>query len=69
MKEKRVEGVAISKLIGADKRSVIGWVYRWSSGELAVFWDCSGPQRASRCEPELSDAEKREIDFERWMKL
>lgn len=33
-------------------------------GALAVRWDVDGPQRVARCHPDLSDAEKQEIDFE-----
>ncbi len=64
MNEDEVEGVAIANLIGADERSVIGWVYRWNTGALAVMWDVNGPQRVAQCQPELKDAEKREIDFD-----
>ncbi|MDU8928321.1 hypothetical protein QEZ52_23235 (plasmid) [Aliisedimentitalea scapharcae] len=63
MNEDKVEGVAIANLIAADERSVVGWVYRWSTGALAVMWDARGPQRVARCQPDLNDAEKREIDF------
>lgn len=63
MNEDEVEGVAIANLIGTDERSVVGWVYRWNTGALAVMWDVNGPQRVSKCRPDLSDAEKREIDF------
>ena len=63
MNEDGVEGVAIANLIGMDERSVVGWVYRWNTGALAVMWDVNGPQRVSKCRPDLSDAEKREIDF------
>jgi hypothetical protein len=62
--EDEVEGVAIANLIGADERSVVGWVYRWNTGALAVRWDLNGPQRVSGIQPDLCDAEKREIDFE-----
>lgn len=64
MNENNAEGVAIANLIGADERSIVGWVYRWSTGPLAVRWDVDGPQRVARCHPDLSDAEKQEIDFE-----
>jgi hypothetical protein len=67
--EDEVEGVAIANLIGTDERSVVGWVYQWNTGVLAVRWDVNGPQRVSKCQPDLSDAQKREIDFERWTKL
>jgi len=62
--EDEVEGVAIANLIGTDERSVVGWVYRWNTGALAVRWDVNGPQRVSKCQPDLSDAQKREIDFD-----
>jgi hypothetical protein len=57
------EAVAIAGLIGTDGRSVVGWVYRWYSGGLAVKWN-DGPKRVASVEPELTDAEKREIDFD-----
>ena len=63
MNEDEVEGVAIADLIGTDGDSVVGWVYRWNTGALAVMWDVNGPQRVSKCLPDLSDVEKREIDF------
>ncbi len=69
MSEDEVEAVAIANLIGTDERSFVGWVYQWNTGELAVRWDANGPQRVSKCQPDLSDAQKREIDFERWTKL
>lgn len=64
MNEDEFEGVAIANLIGMDERSVVGWVYRWNTGALAVRWDIFGPQQVSRCQPDLNDAEKREIDFD-----
>ncbi|QIE47898.1 hypothetical protein G5B38_19980 (plasmid) [Pseudohalocynthiibacter aestuariivivens] len=63
MSEDKIEGVAIANLIGTDERSIVGWVYRWNTGALAVRWDIDGPQRVLECRPDLSDAEKREIDF------
>ncbi len=69
MNEDEVEGVAIANLIGTDERSVVGWVYQWNTGALAVRWDVNGPKRVSKCQPDLSHAQKREIDFERWTKL
>ena len=63
MNEDEVEGVAIANLIGTNERSVVGWVYRWNTGALAVMWDVNGPQRVSKCRPDLRDAEKREVDF------
>lgn len=64
MNEDEVEGVAIANLIGTDECSVVGWVYRWNTGALAVRWDVRGPQRVSRCQPDLNYAEKGEIDFD-----
>jgi hypothetical protein len=60
----RGEGVAIANLIGKDEHSVVGWVYRWNTGALAVMWDVNGPRRVSSVQPDLGDAEKREIDFD-----
>jgi len=62
--EDEVEGVAIANLIGTDERSVVGWVYRWNTGGLAVMWDARGPQRVARCQPDLNDSQKKEIDFD-----
>jgi hypothetical protein len=67
--EDEVEGVAIANLIGTDERSVVGWVYRWNTGALAVRWNIDGPQRVLRCQPDLNDAEKRGIDFDRLTKI
>ena len=63
MNEDKVEGVAIANLIAADESRVVGWVYRWNTGALAVLWDVDGPQRVSKLCPDLCDAEKAEIDF------
>jgi hypothetical protein len=38
-------------------------VYRWYSGGLAVKWN-DGPKRVAAIKPDLTDAEKREIDFD-----
>jgi hypothetical protein len=59
----KAEGVAIANLIGTDECSVVGWVYRWSTGALAVMWDVTGPQRVARCQPDLNASQKQEIDF------
>ena len=64
MNEDEVEGVAIANLIGMDERSIVGWGYRWNTGALAVMWDVNGPQRVSKCRPDLSDTEKRDIDLD-----
>jgi len=62
--EKKDEGTAIARLIGTDQSSVVGWVYRWKTGALAVMWDVNGPQRVTSIQPDLCDEEKREIDFD-----
>lgn len=64
MNEDEVEGVAIANLIGADERSVVGWVYRWNTGALAVRWDVHGPQPVSEIRPDLGAEQKQEIDFD-----
>ena len=64
MNEDEVEGVAIANLIGTDERSVVGWVYRWNTGALAVMWDVQGPQPVSETRPDISDEQKQEIDFD-----
>lgn len=48
MNEDKVEAVAIANLIAADENSVVGWVYRWNTGALAIRWDMHGPQRVSK---------------------
>lgn len=63
MDKENDEAVAIAALIGADGRSVVGLVYRWYSGGLAVKWH-DGTKRVAAIQPELTDAEKREIDFD-----
>jgi hypothetical protein len=63
VKEDMVEAVAIANLIAADQKSIVGWVYRWNTGALAVRWDAHGPQRVSKLCPDLCDADKAEIDF------
>jgi hypothetical protein len=61
--EDTVEGVAIANLIAADENNIVGWVYRWNTGTLAIRWDVHGPQRVSKLYPDLCDADKAEIDF------
>ena len=63
MKEDEVEGVAIANLIAVDENNIVGWVYRWNTGALAIRWDVHGPQRVSKLYPDLCDADKAEIDF------
>ena len=63
MNKENDEAVAIAGLIGTDGRSVVGLVYRWYSGGLAVKWN-DGPKGVAAVEPDLTDAEKREIDFD-----
>ena len=63
------EGVAIANLIGKDGCSVVGWVYRWETGMLAVMWGVSGPQQISETRPTLSPEQKLEIDFDGLAKI
>lgn len=63
------EGVPIANLIGADGRRIVGWVYRWNTGTLAIRWAACGPQLVSELRPELEDSEKEEIDFASLMEL
>ena len=63
MNEDKVEGVAIANLIAANDDSIVGWVYRWNTGALAILWDVHGPQPVSKLCPDLCDADKAEIDF------
>ena len=69
MNENEVEGVAIANLIAADEETIVGWVYRWNTGALAIRWDIQGPQRGSKIYPELCDVDKAEIDFASLMQL
>ncbi len=58
-----VEAVAIANLIATDQSTIVGWVYRWNTGALAIRWGSCGPQRVSRLYPDLCDADKAEINF------
>jgi len=58
------EGVAIANLIGTDGCSVVGWVYRWSTGGHAVMWEVHGPKPVSEIRPGLTAEQKHEIDFD-----
>ena len=64
MNDDKGEGVAIANLIGTDGCSVVGWVYRWTTGAHAVMWDVHGPQSVSEIRPDLSEEQKQEIDFD-----
>lgn len=64
MNEDELEAVAIANLIAIDEDSIVGWVYRWNTGALAIRWDVKGPQRVARCEPDLNESQKGEIDFD-----
>jgi hypothetical protein len=64
MDEEKGEGVAIANLIGTDGCSIVGWVYRWSTGAHAVMWGVEGPQRVSETRPDISDEQNQEIDFD-----
>ena len=63
MTEDKVEAVAIAKMIAADQNRIVGWVYLWNTGTLAIRWHAHGPQRVSKLCPDLCDADKAEIDF------
>ena len=63
------EGVAIANLIATDGRSVVGWVYSWTTGAHAVMWDVHGPQPVSKIRPDISDEQKQEIDFDALMRM
>lgn len=58
------EGVAIASLIGADGFTIVGWVYRWSTGALALMWGIEGPQQVLETKPVLSVNQELEIDFD-----
>ena len=64
MNDDKGEGVAIANLIGTDGCSVVGWVYRWTTGAHALMWDVHGPQPVSEIPPDISDEQKQEIDFD-----
>ena len=63
MNDDNGEGGAIANLIGTDGCSVVGWVYRWTTGAHAVMWDVHGPPPVSETRPDLSEEQKQEIDF------
>ena len=64
MNDDKGEGVAIANLIGTDECSIVGWVYRWTTGAHAVMWDVHGPQPVSEIRPDLTEEQKQEIDFD-----
>lgn len=64
MNEEHGDGIAIANLIGTDECSIVGWVYRWSTGVHAVMWDVHGPKPVSAIWPDISDEQKLEIDFD-----
>ena len=64
MNDDKGEGVAIANLIGTDGYSVVGWVYRWTTGAHAVMWDVHGPKPVSEIRPDLTEEQKQEIDFD-----
>ena len=63
MNDDEGEGVAIANLIGADGFTIVGWVYRWSTGAFAVMWGIDGPQRVSGSRPTLTAEQRSAIDF------
>ena len=64
MDDDKGEGVAIANLIGTNGCSIVGWVYRWRTSELAVMWDVCGPNPVSAIRPDLTAEQKLEIDFD-----
>ncbi len=64
MNDDKGESVAIANLIGNDGCSIVGWVYRWTTGAHAVMWDVHGPQPVSETRPTLTEEQKQEIDFD-----
>ena len=64
MNDDNGEGVAIANLIGTDGCSIVGWVYRWTTGAHAVMWDVHGPKPVSEIRPDLTAEQKQEIDFD-----
>ena len=62
MNDDKGEGVAIANLIGTDGYSIVGWVYRWGTGAHSVMWS-QGPRRVVRCQPDIDDHQKEQIDF------
>ncbi|MEY1557947.1 hypothetical protein AB3Y40_20140 [Yoonia sp. R2331] len=63
MNDEKGEGVAIANLIGTDGHSIVGWVYRWTTGANVVMWDVHGPKPVSEIWPDLTEEQKQEIDF------
>ncbi|MBB5723390.1 hypothetical protein ACGYKB_17695 [Sulfitobacter sp. 916] len=64
MNDDNGEGVAIANLIGTDGYSIVGWVFRWTTGAHAVMWDVYGPQPISEIRPDITAEQKQEIDFD-----
>ncbi|MEM7664083.1 MAG: hypothetical protein AAF292_17715 [Pseudomonadota bacterium] len=64
MNDDRGEGVAVANLIGTDGYSIVGWVYRWTTGAHAVMWDVHGPQPVLETRPNLTEEQRQEIDFD-----
>jgi hypothetical protein len=69
MEEELSEAKAIAQMIGADGHRVVGWVYRWNTGALGCLWASQGRQRVAELRPDLGDAEKEEIGFDRLTRL
>nr|WP_221235445.1 hypothetical protein [Yoonia ponticola] len=51
-------------MIGTDGYSIVGWVFRWTTGAHAVMWDVYGPQPISEIRPDITAEQKQEIDFD-----
>lgn len=69
MNKDKIEGVAIANLIAANEETIVGWVYRWGTGEHVVMWGVHGPQPVSEARPDISDEQKQEIDFDELMRI
>ncbi|GAB5463240.1 hypothetical protein HGD90_01845 [Rhodobacteraceae bacterium R_SAG7] len=69
MNEEHGDGIAIANLIGTDGCSIVGWVYRWSTGGHAVMWGVHGPKPVSAIWPDISHEQKLEIDFDRLKRI
>lgn len=69
MDDEKGEGIAIAHLIGTDGYSIVGWVYRWTTGAHAVMWDVHGPQPVSGILPDLTAKQRQEIDFDALMRI
>lgn len=47
------EAAAIARLLGDDRKRIIGWVYLWNTSELSILW-VGRCRSAKLIEPPLS---------------